>query len=72
MRGDMHAMACHYSEPGKEIHCAGWLSNQLGVGNNIGVRLKVMSGAMPVPEVDGPQHMTFQATLRRRKRRASP
>lgn len=58
-----HAMACHYSKPGEEFPCAGWLSNQLGPGNNIGVRLAVMTGRMPRPEIDGPQHETFEQTL---------
>lgn len=71
-----HVMACHYSKPGAEFACAGWLHNQLGVGNNIGVRLAVMGGHLPVPEIDGEQHETFDDTLcrppetpRRRKRR---
>jgi len=58
-----HLMACHYSKPQAEFPCAGWLHHQLGTGNNIGVRLRVMSGHLPVPEVDGPQHETFEDTL---------
>lgn len=65
-----HIMACHYSKPGEEIHCAGWLHNQLGPGNNIGVRLSVMSGSMPVPVVDGKQHERFEDTLPKKKRKA--
>lgn len=56
-------MACHYSKPGEEFPCAGWLANQLGPGNNIGLRLSVMAGKMPIPEVDGPQHERFEDTL---------
>ena len=63
MRSCQRVMACHYSEPGKETVCAGWLANQLGPGNNIYVRLQVMRGQMPVPEVDGEQHETFEDTL---------
>ena len=59
----LRAMACHYSPVGRERACAGWLHNQLGVGNNIGVRLAVMSGKLPVPEVVGEQHETFEDTL---------
>lgn len=62
------AMACHYSKIGAEFPCAGWLHNQLGVGNNLGVRLRVMSGALPVPEIDGPQHEAFEDTLPKRRR----
>lgn len=62
-RGVRHVMACHYSKPGEEIACAGWLHNQLGVGNNLGLRLAVMTGKMPVPEVDGDQHEDFEDTI---------
>ena len=58
-----HVMACHYSKPGEEFPCAGWLSNQIGAGNNIGLRLAVMTGQMPIPEVDGDQHECFEDTL---------
>lgn len=68
---ERHSMACHYSEPGKEYACAGWLYNQLGPGNNIGVRLSVASGKMPVPRIDGEQHERFEDTIpdKRRRRR---
>lgn len=59
----MRVMACHYSKPGEEFPCAGWLSNQIGPGNNLGVRLRVMTGQMPVPVVDGEQYETFEETL---------
>jgi hypothetical protein len=59
----LRIMACHYSKPGEEYACAGWLYNQLGAGNNITLRLAVMSGRLAVPEVDGEQHATFDATL---------
>ncbi len=70
--GRLGIMACHYSKPGAEHACAGWLYNQLGSGNNIGVRLAVMSGKLPVPEVVGEQHENFEDTLptgARKKRR---
>jgi hypothetical protein len=63
--GPLRIMACHYSRLGEEYPCAGWLANQLGPGNNIAVRLAVMLGRMPIPEVDGDQHPTFEATLPR-------
>ena len=62
-------MACHYSKPGEDFVCAGWLYNQLGVGNNISVRLSVATGRLPVPEVDGDQHESFEDTLPKKKRR---
>jgi hypothetical protein len=67
--GTHHVMACHYSKPGEEFVCAGWLHNQLGVGNNLGMRLRVMSGAWPVPDVDGEQHETFDDTLLKKRNR---
>lgn len=62
----LNIMACHYSEPGAEFPCAGWLHNQLGPGNNIPVRLAVMCGKLPVPEVYGEQHERFDDTLPQR------
>jgi hypothetical protein len=59
----LQVMACHYSEPGAEFPCAGWLHHQLGPGNNIALRLQVLRGQMPVPVVEGKQHPTFEATL---------
>jgi hypothetical protein len=56
-------MACHYSPVGAERPCAGWLHNQLGVGNNIGVRLAIIAGRLPPVEVDGDQHQRFEDTL---------
>jgi hypothetical protein len=61
-------MACHHAKIGEEYPCAGWLHNQLGVGNNIGVRLAVATGQMPVPEVDGDQHERFEDTLPKMKK----
>lgn len=61
--GTRNVMACHYSKAEAEFPCAGWLHNQLGVGNNIAIRLAVMSGKLPPPEVDGPQHERFEDTL---------
>lgn len=66
--GALRVMACHYSPIGHEFPCAGWLEHQLGPGNNLGVRLAVMSGRLPQPVTDGPQHQTFDDTLPRRDR----
>ncbi len=65
----LNVMACHHSRTGSEHACAGWLHNQLGVGNNIAVRIAVMTGTMPVPEVDGEQHDSFDGTLPKQKKR---
>lgn len=66
------AMACHYAKRGEEFVCAGWLHNQLGVGNNIAVRLAVATGQLPVPEVDGDQHDRFEDTLPKKRRTSKP
>jgi hypothetical protein len=36
--GPASAMACHETD---ESYCIGWLVNQLGPGNNIGMRLRM-------------------------------
>ena len=64
LRPSISAMACHKSKPGKEMHCIGWLVNQIGPGNNIPLRIRMMScengGAI---QLDGEQHKTFEDTL---------
>lgn len=40
--GPMNVMACHHSTGSDNMYCVGWLNYQLGVGNNIGLRLKMM------------------------------
>lgn len=59
-----NVMACHEHAPGEEAHCVGWLMNQLGPGNNIGLRLKMISceNAKSI-KLDGEQHETFEDTL---------
>lgn len=70
--GTLHLMACHESPVGKEQPCVGWLSNQLGPGNNLGLRFAVSRGHVSADfELDGEQHQTLQDTLpstRRAKR----
>lgn len=66
----MAMMACHETPPGKEKPCVGWLANQLGPGNNIGLRLAVIRGLVSVDvELVGEQHETFEDTLPRPKKR---
>lgn len=64
----LRVMACHESSPqgrGSD-HCVGWLHNQLGVGNNIPLRISV-SGCTNMREMItfGPQFMTLEGTIRR-------
>lgn len=61
LRGEQKAMACHELE---DAHCIGWLHNQLGRGNNIGLRMAMLScenGA--TIRLRGEQHETFEDTL---------
>lgn len=55
------AMACHETE---DAHCLGWLMNQLGPGNNIGLHLRVLD-CENIRDVQliGEQHERFEDTL---------
>lgn len=61
VRGSDKVMACHETH---DAHCVGWIDNQLGPGNNIGLRLQMLSceniGAL---RVIGEQHERFEDTL---------
>jgi hypothetical protein len=62
--GTLRLMACHYSQEGAELPCVGWLANQLGPGNNIGLRLAVIHKRIDADfELDGEQHERFEDTL---------
>lgn len=64
LRGPLRLMACHETLPGKELPCVGYLANQLGPGNNIGLRLAVGSGRVDANfDLDGEQHECFEDTL---------
>lgn len=64
--GTLRIMACHESKVDKEIACVGWLANQLGPGNNIGLRLAAMRDRKLTDfELVGEQHETFEDTLPR-------
>ena len=56
-----HAMACHETN---DAHCVGWLVNQLGPGNNLGLRIKMFTceNAGNIKLV-GEQHKRFEDTL---------
>jgi len=62
--GILRMMACHESEVGSEKTCIGWLDNQLGIGNNITLRLKLrVDPSLGDYEIDGDQHRTLEDTL---------
>lgn len=59
-----NAMACHHSTGDDQMYCVGWLNHQLGVGNNIGLRIKMMSCEnIRDLKIKGKQHQRFQDTL---------
>ncbi len=59
--GQPNAMACH---EGHDAHCIGWLVNQVGPGNNIGLRIRMIScqNAKKI-RLRGEQHQRFEDTL---------
>lgn len=64
LRSSGRVFACHEHDSEEGVHCVGWLVHQIGVGNNIGLRLRMIScenaGAI---RVHGEQHETFEDTL---------
>lgn len=57
-------MACHCTPEGRESVCVGWLHHQLGVGNNIGLRLRVLhQPELGAYKLKGPQRATFAETF---------
>ncbi len=60
----MRVMSCHEHDTEEQVHCVGWLHHQLGRGNNIALRMHMLScenvGAL---RVDGEQHQSFEDTL---------
>ena len=64
INNEVKVMACHLSKKDHEMHCIGWLVNQIGVGNNIPMRISLLTctNADQI-EVYGEQHPTFEDTL---------
>lgn len=64
-RRPLHVMACH---EGHDAYCVGWLHHQLGVGNNIALRIRMMSFKnLHKLTVVGEQHERFEDTLPKEK-----
>ena len=61
--GPLRMMACHESSVGADLPCVGWVVHQLGIGNNIALRLHALGGRFRDFRTVGPQHETFEATL---------
>lgn len=63
-KSELPVMACHETH---DAYCVGWLHNQLGEGNNVALRIRMMSYKPFKLQVDGRQHRTFADTLPTRK-----
>lgn len=60
----LRMMACHESNPGKELFCVGWFEHQVGVGNNIALRMACATKQIDYDvETVGEQHQRFEDTL---------
>ena len=68
---EMRMMACHESKPGKERECVGWVAQQLGPGNNIGLRLLARDGRYAKLELDGEQHERLEDTFPKKRKRVA-
>jgi hypothetical protein len=67
-RGGVTMMTCHESPEGNEQPCVGWLVQQLGPGNNIGLRILALDGRFKNLKTVGPQHERFDQTLPKKRR----
>lgn len=64
LRSAGRAFACHEHESSEGVHCVGWLVHQLGRGNNIPLRLQMLSCEnRDAIRVHGEQHTCFEDTL---------
>jgi hypothetical protein len=61
---ELRVMQCHEATTDKSEHCIGWLHNQLGIGNNIPLRISMMQCEnIREIETEGEQHQRFEDTL---------
>lgn len=61
---ELRIMACHETPVGRERACVGWVANQLGPGNNIGLRMLALDGRFRDMELVGEQCETLEETIR--------
>jgi hypothetical protein len=62
--GRLRIMACHETDVSAATPCVGWLVQQLGPGNNIGLRMLVARGQIDARVTTvGPQRERFEDTL---------
>lgn len=64
LRETNRAMACHHSDGFDGMYCIGWLTNQLGPGNNIPLRIKMLDYDLSKVKTVGCQHDKFEDTLK--------
>lgn len=64
LRSTGRVFACHEHDSAEGVHCVGWLMNQLGPGNNIALRIQMISceNAKSI-RLHGDQHECFEDTL---------
>lgn len=61
---NVHVMACHEHTSDEGVYCVGWLMNQLGPGNNLPLRIQMMTcDNIEAVTLHGDQHPTFEDTL---------
>lgn len=59
-----YRLKAHEFPKGAEKPCVGWLVNQMGDGNNLGLRLQVIMGKVDINvRTVGEQHACFEDTL---------
>ena len=64
LRSTGRAFACHEHAPEEQVYCVGWLVHQIGPGNNIPLRIQMMSCEnSQALRTHGEQHRTFEDTL---------
>jgi hypothetical protein len=62
--GVYRVMSCHHSQPGERWHCIGWIHNQITIGNNLPMRMRMLfCENRDDLEIDGEQVDTFEETL---------
>ncbi len=60
---ELRIMTCHETD---QAYCVGWLHNQLGIGNNIGLRIHMLKCKnIEKLRIVGEQHERFADTLPR-------
>ena len=60
----LNVMACHHSTPNDMSYCVGWVNNQLNEGNNVGLRILMMSCSnIKDLKTIGRQHEYFEDTF---------